>query len=181
MKTTLVALILLFLAQVRAAALTPLQVYDQTTDLVTRNFYDQTFRGLDWPMLVTQYRKQIDETSTPAKIRVIINNLLDQLHASHTEFLTSDEQEYHGLKSIFSRKIDGDRYYQVGGYYQKVDGHWFVRDVFVGSPLARAGLLSGDEILSVDGQPLQPIRSFDTPQPVTVSYRHEYGRTFFGW
>ncbi len=154
-------------------ALSPLQIYDDAIDITTKNFYDQTFRGLDWPKLTSQYRQELTNSSKPIEVQAVINGLLDNLHASHTEFVTADEQEYHALRCIFSMKIETDPYFQSGGWFQKIDGKWFVRDVFVGSPLARAGVVSGDEIISVDGKTFTEIRSFNTPSPVKVQYRHD--------
>jgi len=33
--------------------------YDEITALVTQEFYDQTFRGLDWPARVADYRNRV--------------------------------------------------------------------------------------------------------------------------
>jgi carboxyl-terminal processing protease len=48
----------------------------------------------------------------------------------------------------------------IGIFSAHIDGRDFVDAVLEGSPAARAGLKVGDEILSVDGAPYHPIRSF---------------------
>jgi C-terminal processing protease CtpA/Prc len=40
------------------------------------------------------------------------------------------------------------------------NGLWFVSDVYDGGPAAKAGILAGDEILSVDGAPYREMESF---------------------
>jgi carboxyl-terminal processing protease len=48
----------------------------------------------------------------------------------------------------------------IGMFSVRIDGCDFVDQVLEGSPAARAGLKVGDEIVSVDGAPYQPVRSF---------------------
>ena len=100
----------------------PFQIYDNVADITTKNFYDPTFRGLPWPQLVAQYRKKVSERSTPGETANVIRDLLANLKASHTEFLMADQQEYHGIESIFSGEIEGDSYLQVGGWYKNIEG-----------------------------------------------------------
>jgi carboxyl-terminal processing protease len=150
----------------------PLQIFDQTTDTVTHHFYDQTFRGFPWAKLVSDARSQLNDTSTPLQLETNINALLNRLRASHTEFLSSSDQEFWGLESVFSHNTDGAPFHQIGAWFENIDGKWFVRDVFEKSPAQLAGLLRGDEIVAVDGAPLQPVRSFESGKTkVTVSIR----------
>jgi C-terminal processing protease CtpA/Prc len=107
-----------------------LNIYDKATAIVADHFYDQTFRGLSWATLVHQYRLQLGVQSSADDLEAVVNDLLQNLHASHTEFLSFADQEYHGLESIFSGNIDGDRFFQIGAWFQNIDGKWFVRDSF---------------------------------------------------
>ncbi|MGO4843996.1 PDZ domain-containing protein, partial [Rhizobiaceae sp. 2RAB30] len=57
------------------------------------------------------------------------------------------------------------------------NGLGFVSEVYDGSPAARAGILVGDEILSVDGAPYREIASFEgkVGKSVTVELRRRPG------
>jgi carboxyl-terminal processing protease len=173
MKKIVLLLILCGGLQLNAESLSPFQIYDLTSAITTKNFYDPTFRGLPWPQMVAQYRRKVSERSTPSETASVIQNLLKNLKASHTEFVMADQQEYHGLQSIFSGDIEGDSYLQAGGWYQNIEGQWFVRSLFVDSPLAKAGVMVGDEILSVDGKPLAEVNSFLKYSPVEIHFLHE--------
>ena len=150
-----------------------LKIYDQTADTVTRNFYDRTFRSLPWEKMVASYRTKLGGPVEEEELKRTINDLLDNLHASHTEFLSDGDQEYWGLKSIFSHQIDGAPVEQIGAWFVKIRGRWFIRNIFSGSPAEKAGLLGGDEIVSVNDKPLEPVRSFtgSTVEPVKIAYR----------
>ena len=71
----------------------PVQLFDKTTDIVTKKFYDQTFRKLNWPKLVLHYRKKLNVCSSDEALEATVNNLLANLNATHTEFLSSDLQK----------------------------------------------------------------------------------------
>jgi carboxyl-terminal processing protease len=154
-------LIFSFISIAGQESISPPSIFDQTTQLVTKNFYDQTFRKLPWESLVKKARKKISSNSSDEHLKKVLNQLLGKLHASHTEFVSSSDQEYWALESIFSGDVDGAPLKQIGAWFNQIDGRWFVRDVFEGSPAALAGLLPGDEIVTVDKLPLEPVNSFE--------------------
>src|SRR5690242_18319228 len=103
------ALSALFLALARAQAAEPCQAlreYDGLTAIVTEQFYDRTFRGIDWPARVARYREQVSCGDSEAALAAQINTLLAELHASHTGLYTKSDLDYWALRSIFSAKTD---------------------------------------------------------------------------
>lgn len=160
MREIFLGLFLLHCSPAFAVHFGQLTTFDKVANLVTQHFYDQTFRGLDWPQLVQRYRLKITPTSSDEHLESIMNELLATLKASHTEFVSSSDQEYWALKSIFSGRIDGAPINQIGAWFIQVNGKWFIKNVFNGGPASRAGLLAGDEILNVDGKPFYPVDSF---------------------
>ena len=71
----------------------------------------------------------------------------------------------------------GVTYAGIGHFSVRIEGRDFVDAVLEGSPAARAGLKVGDEIVSVDGAPYHPIRSFrgKVGQEVAVAVRRSEG------
>jgi carboxyl-terminal processing protease len=172
MKKIISSLLCFFVSSIAAAeVLSSLQVYDKTTEIATKNFYDQTFRGLPWSQMVSDGRKEIMATTSLKKTEDVINALLAPLKASHTYFVTNIEAEYWALQSIFSMQVDGFPYPQVGGSYRQENHKWFVRNVYENSPLEKSGIKSGDEIVDVDGKEFEEVNSFNTSKPVTIHYR----------
>jgi len=148
-----------------SAAAKLLAVYDHAMQLTRANFYDQTMRGLPWDEMVQAGRRTLGNHPDEAHLKTVVNGVLGQLHASHTVFLSDADQEYWALQSIFSGHLDGYRVRQIGAWFSRRGSRWFVRNVFPDSPAERAGLRRGDEIITVDGAPLAPVKSFTRLQP----------------
>ena len=93
--------------------------------------------------------------------------MLGELNASHTYYLTPDDYEYYQLGALFSKipeigkLFDGKEvlYPSVGILTQEIEKHLYVASVLAGSVAEKAGLLKGDEILSVNAKPFSPIAS----------------------
>lgn len=168
--------VLCFFAASQAYAFTDaLSLYDQTTAIVSDKFYDQTFRGLPWSDFVKTYRQQLSPASSEKELKFVTNDLLSNLKASHTKFLSDSDQEFHALKSVFSHTIEGNRLYQIGAWFVRINERWFIRAIFPGGPADKAGLVRGDEIISVNERALEPVHSFIDGHTVRVAYRRISG------
>jgi carboxyl-terminal processing protease len=149
-------------------------VFDRAVRLVVDNFYD--------PSAIDRFseavRREIEDgkaplnaSSPPARVDDAIDNVLTSLQASHTGRFRPDGIAYYELADIFRYAIRNDlrrlfrpdgevTYPGIGLITKKQDGRLFASDVYDGSPASRAGILVGDEILSVDGSPYDEIGSF---------------------
>lgn len=144
-------------------------VFDEAWNTVRANFYDRTMRGLDWDKVKEQYRPQYIAARTDKDRSIAINAMLAELHASHMFHFTRDDPAYYQLIGIFAyglregikKHLDGDiRYPGIGVFTRDIDGKTFVTGVVAALPGDKAGLKTGDEILSVDGKPFAPVGSF---------------------
>jgi carboxyl-terminal processing protease len=160
--TVLSSLALGIFAPQAFSATDPLSLYDATTSIVTQKFYDQTFRGLPWKKMVNEWREKLTSTSSDQELSDTINSLLSNLHASHTEFLSSSDQEYWAVQSIFSGELDHFPAPQIGTWFVQIGKHSFAQNVFQHSAADQAGIKSGDEILLADGKAFSPIDSFSS-------------------
>jgi carboxyl-terminal processing protease len=146
--------------------------FDQVWELVRDRFYDPGFRGVDWPSMREKYRPQAAAAQSNPELARLINAMLATLNASHTRYYTPDEPAYYQLADIFSGGLErrglervfpkGDVSYPGIGIFTDADdeGRLFVAGVIHGAPAHAAGLLIGDEILSADGRPFEPVGSF---------------------
>jgi carboxyl-terminal processing protease len=139
---------------------------------VRDRFYDPRLRGLDWAEVRERYISEAARATSEDELAGVINRMLSQLRASHTRYYTPDEPKYYQLADIFTGALrrrglerafpDGRVSYPGIGILSRIDetSRSFVTGVIEGTPAKQAGLLTGDEIVSADGAPFQPVKSF---------------------
>lgn len=125
---------------------------------VESNYYDPKLTGLDWPALTEQAKQKIAQAESVGQMITAIFALVDKLHDSHTVFLPPNRAAR--ISFGFHAKPYGDKI--------------FVNEVYKDSPAAKAGLQSGDQILTANGfnaerqSWLQMMRYMRVLQPVTA-------------
>jgi carboxyl-terminal processing protease len=146
--------------------------FDQVWELARDRFYDPRLNGLDWQEERARFRPQAASARSREDAATAINAMLGKLGASHTHYYTPDEPAYYQLADIFAGWLEHhglDRIFPTGGVsypgigvFTEADGQgrMFVTGVIDGAPAHGAGILVGDEILSADDRPFQPVASF---------------------
>ena len=159
---------------------------DGVWNLVDRDFFDETFNGVDWPAARERYEPLVREAKDIEETARVINRMLDELKTSHTGFYTRFDTKYYELLDVFRSaplfrdrptdlsENDATRYETIGAYATQIDGQVFLQSVLDGGPADRARLRVGDRVISVDGKPWHEIRSFQSKagQEVTVRVQH---------
>ena len=147
-------------------------LFEQITEIVDENFYDSTFNGIDWENVKSKYGKKVGTVNSRASFSTLVDQMLSKLNASHTHYYTQDDPVYYHLADIFKDappfkpaicKAFNDctvKFTGIGIIITKFGEKVFVKAVLDSTPAHRAGILAGDRILSVDGQPYEPIASF---------------------
>lgn len=184
--------------------------FEQVWKTVNDNFFAPNFNGLDWQDIREKYRPQASQARSKADLARVINQMLAELQTSHTHFYTPDEPKYYQILGIFLprnpklqqqlRTVLFDnkpQYSGIGIFTKQRNGNTFISAILDGSPASDAGLLVGDRLLSVEGQPFHPIQSFagkanqpvklmiqrsptlGSQQEVTVTPKMLNGRTMF--
>lgn len=147
--------------------------FEQVWQIVNDNFFDPNFNGISWQDIHEKYRPPASQTRSKAELAEVINQMLAELRTSHTHFYTSDEPEYYQILGIFlprnpelQRQLENSlpegkpQYSGIGIFTKQRNGSTFISAVLDGSSASEAGLLVGDRLLSVEGQPFHPIQSF---------------------
>src|SRR5215469_12816745 len=147
-----------------------LKVFEEVWQTVRDRFYDRTLHGLDWKQVEERYRPLVAAAKNRQDLAPLINRMLGELDASHTEYYTPDDQAYYELLGIFSGSLrtrlqqmypDGEvSYVGIGAYTKQLSRKTFATGILAGLPADRAGLRVGDEIIDVDGKPYRSIESF---------------------
>lgn len=179
----LAALLLPVSAQVRAETDTPAStaspvnegraaaVFDEVWRTVRDRFYDRGMHGLDWKEIRDSYRPEAVAARTDGEIAERINAMLGELGVSHLSYYTPAETAYYDLADIFARSLrqqikssfaNGEvSYVGIGSFTRLIDGRVHVTGLLDGMAADKAGLKVGDEIIDVEGQPFEPIGSFE--------------------
>ena len=163
--------------------------FDQVWELVRDRFYDPNVNGLDWQEQRARFRPEAASAPSREDAAVVINAMLAKLGASHTHFYTPEDPAYYQLADIFVGALEHrglDRVFPKGevsypgiGVFTVADsqGRTFVAGVIEGAPAHAAGVLLGDEIVSVDDRPFRPVGSFrgKVGSPVSLEIRRVSG------
>jgi carboxyl-terminal processing protease len=128
---------------------------------------------VDWWRIGAAYRARLSEAKTKAEFTDIVNQMLGELHASHTAYSTDEDIEFYMLPAVMSHDLRGHRVEHIGVTGQRVGREYLVSAVLDGGPAAKAGIQSGDHLLTVDGKPFQSAGSFVGREgiPVRVDLR----------
>jgi carboxyl-terminal processing protease len=167
------------------------ELFSEVWQTVERNFFDPRFNGVDWPSLEEQYGYLAGQARSREEFAVIVNEMLARLQTSHTRFYIPEDPRYYQLLAIFAAR-DNElqeqlkqwfprgkiEYTGIGCSTEEISGNTFVSGILDGSPAARAGLLVGDRLLAVDGQPFEAIGSFrgKAGREVALTIEREKGK-----
>ena len=143
------------------------ELFEEIVQIVEEHFYNPEQIARDFPAIQAAYRKQLADVSTQSAFSALVNGMLHELNASHTYYLTPEDYEYYQLGALFSKIPEIGELFQgqevlypsVGILAQTLEERVYIVSVLAGSVAEKAGLLKGDEILSVDGDPYTPIAS----------------------
>jgi carboxyl-terminal processing protease len=152
------------------------KVFDEVWSLVQQHFYDPKAVEEPWTQARDQFRVRAVAARTHGEFAQVMNELLTTLKVSHTYYFAAPNQRRTQLLGVFEILVPQGReelffYNSIGIETEQISGKTFIRAVYDGFPAAQSGMLYGDEILSVDGQPFQEIESFRDKQEVQLQVR----------
>jgi carboxyl-terminal processing protease len=174
-----------------ASAASNQAAFDQVWELVRDRFYDPHLNGLDWQEQRTRFRPDAASARSPEDAAMVINAMLAKLGASHTRYYTREDPAYYQLADIFVGALEhrglervftrGEVSYPGIGVFTEADGQGrtFVTGAIEVAPAHAAGVLLGDDIVSVDDRPFHPVDSFrgKVGQSVSLQIRRASGAT----
>lgn len=69
------------------------QVFYETWTTLEENFYDEDFHGLHWHTTLTYYEQFLPHLRTRENLRLLLNDMLGELNASHLGFTSTGKEE----------------------------------------------------------------------------------------
>jgi carboxyl-terminal processing protease len=147
-----VALLLALVGPARAEDLGPTsgeRLLNEALDVTRDQWYDRHGRdAIDWDGLRDRYVDAVRTAASPLEAHHVVNRLLGELRTSHLALMEGDVYDRE-LASEFA----GKRTARGGFELVRLGSSFFVSLVYEASPAAEAGLKTGDEVLSIDGEP----------------------------
>lgn len=153
-RTALVAGLLLAAAPVLAQdregrEATPLELLEDAQRLTSRYFYNKrVLREKGWDAIVERYRDQAREARGREEAYKIINAMIGELKTSHLALVDARVWRDH-LRSEFSNAPTP----RLGAELVEIDGALYIGGLLEGGPAAKAGLLTGDQVVAINGRP----------------------------
>lgn len=141
----------------------PVAVFDAVLKTTKEHFYDAKRVGpggeADLAKRAPALRLQLSPESSPQDLQRVVDQLLSPLEFSHSGMLMPDDQEYWAIQSAFSKSMEEFRTINCGVLFERHGATFFVREVYLGTPAAKAGLLRGDQIVTPNFSPVTFCRS----------------------
>lgn len=156
-------------------------LFDEVWDTVALNFFDPSLNGVDADAIRAEFAPRLTTSMPRTEAAAVINDSLARLRTSHTQLYIPEQIEHPEIRDVFSAmRPDRDppvRYEGIGFRTRTIDGRTFIEDVYHGGPAHAAGLLRGDELLAVNGEPYEGLASFFELAGIEVfiSLRREAG------
>ena len=119
------------------------QMFHEVWATLEENFYDANFHGVDWNAKREYYASFLPEVKNRDNLRVLINDMLNELNSSHMGFTSTGREE-----SLPARYITNE----TGLMFKNGDPYILDRIIplskadFIGNPL-----MPGDELIAVNG------------------------------
>jgi len=158
---------------VLALAATPApDLVSEIDGVVQQRFYSPArLKEVGWSASVEAARGAYRNAADEAARHEVLRALMASLKSSHTAYYPREDPSYWALASIFepflSRSCPKERAPafpvtrdDIGVFWRRSGGEWFVAGLYRGGPAEKAGLKSGDRVVTADGKPFGPVVSF---------------------
>lgn len=126
---------------------TRLNVFDQVWRAIYDNYYDRSFRGLDWRLQRDIFRPQADAATSNAELYRVLRQMIGKLGDAHTR--------------VYAPEDGFDRYrpsgVTVGVIVRRIEGRPIVTWVEPESEAARQGIRPGFTLVAIEGMPVEKL------------------------
>ena len=143
--------------------------FDKVCTTIQARFYDKKLNGVDWTHICEIYRGKLGGVKSKAEFKALVNQMLEELHSSHTSYVDDMDVEYAMLGAVMDQDLQSHRIAHIGLMGHPLGTEYVVTAVYDGGPAQKAGLVTGDRIVSADGKPFETAGSFRGKEGQSVS------------
>lgn len=124
-------------------------LFQNVVSVLEKKYYDKQFREDILPKLVSDYSARASAAKTLREQRNIVQEFLSHIPASHLGLLSARTH-----RRLFD-DLAGKPYPTFGFQLMEIKGKFYTFFLLEGGPGERAGLLSWDRIVTIDGTPVE--------------------------
>src|SRR5690606_31404548 len=121
--------------------------FERVAETIGRSYYDETFRTERWPELVAAYEPAARAAEDLDEERAVVDAMLARVPATHLALLSS--ATHSRLMAELARRTLPTFGFELEAHA----GRFFVAAVLEGGPAEAAGVLRGDRVVRIDGEP----------------------------
>lgn len=133
-----------------AAQKSNVAVLDAVLNAVRRNFYDKKFGGQDLGKLRDKYLQAVLDSKQGEPLHKVLNQLIAEFKVSHFGIMEGDVYAVN-----FVPEMNNTFSVRPGFDIGRIHGEYFVANIYHDSAAEQAGLLRGDRLVLVNGQPIE--------------------------
>lgn len=128
------------------------QMFYEAWAVMDQNFYDVKFHGVDWKALRDKYAGYLPSVRTRDHLRVLVNDMLNELNTSHIGFSSSGAEEGNAPTRTFTAET---------GIIWKNDAPYTVDRIITDSPAnsVEIDVRAGDVLVAVNGERVSGTRN----------------------
>lgn len=123
-------------------------LFEEVYEVLSDDYYDRSFRRRSLPRIADKYRPLALRSRSLKEERRVIHNFLSEIPASHLALYS--ERTYANMLDELSNVQNLTYGFQI----VQLEGRHFVHTVLEGGPAAKAGLKSGDRVLTLQNEPV---------------------------
>lgn len=132
-----------------AASVTRGTLFQNVVTVLEKRYYDKQFRTDVLPKLESEYAGRAGRATTLREQRDIVQEFLSHIPSSHLGLLSARTHRY------LMNDLTGKPYPTFGFQLMEIKGKFYTFFLLEGGPGERAGLLSWDRVVSIDGTPVE--------------------------
>lgn len=127
------------------------QMFSETWSTIQENFYDDKFHGIDWQKKRDYYSSILPHVRHRNNLRILLNDMLGELNASHMGFSSSGEEEksyFHAYTTSIGVVFDNTNPYRIERIIRN-------SNIDTTDPL----LLPGDILVAINGNKIDVMQN----------------------
>jgi carboxyl-terminal processing protease len=121
-----------------------IEVFEEVWGIINEKYYDPSFNGVDWNAARGRFRPRVDAVASDEEFYRLLNQMTGELRDAHTRVRSPRQNQDRKNQQATS----------AGVLVYEVEGTPAIFDVTPDSDAARAGIVPGMIVRTVNGQPI---------------------------